>query len=324
MTTDSIEASLELEAEAFNKRSLDRQAAGYIPDLRRAVKCDYFYKSFWRDPYFLKLYMGYVVDLFLERIRRYAPPGARILDVACGPGYVSLELARNGYDVLGIDIADAAIQSARATAEQNPFHDGFGKLSYAVTAFQEDQRASFQGPFDVILFSGALHHFRELRGALELSADLLSDDGIVIASEPQHALWTEQDAAQVALIRSLLTLTGCWHQEEVAFDEPGMDALVKAVHTEYLLERDPHEAGQSPHDLACDGPEILDALRSIFQTLDVTPTVSFTYRLLGGLRGPDEKVHKIADMLASYDRYCVAKGHMNANAFIFVGRKART
>ncbi len=321
MPHDPPDTSLTLEAEAFNRRSSEREAAGYLPDLRRAVRCEYFYKSFWRDPHFLRLYMGYVVDLFLEQIRRNVAPGARILDVACGPGYVSLELARNGYDVLGIDIAGTAIASARQTAAENPYLDGFGHLRYETAAFTPDQRAAFEGPFDVILFSGALHHFKALDEAMALTSELLAPGGIVIASEPQHAVWTEQDAAQVALIRSLLTLTGFWYQDEAASDEPGLDALVKAIHTEYLHERDPGEpGGQSPNDLSHDGPEILEALKRQFDTVETLQTVSFTYRVLGGLRGPQDQINKIADFLAAYDRYAVAKGHLNANAFIFVGR----
>jgi 2-polyprenyl-6-hydroxyphenyl methylase/3-demethylubiquinone-9 3-methyltransferase len=265
--------------------------------------------------------MGYVIDIFLDRIRSHVPAGARILDVACGPGYVALELARNGYDVLGIDIADAAIRSARETAATNPYQEGFGRLRYEVVSFSQEEADRFDGPFDVVLFSGALHHFKSLDQALALASSLLTKDGIIIASEPQHGRWTEQDAAQVALMRSLLTLAGCWYQEEAASNEVELDALVKAIHREYLLERDPGEPeGQSPNDLSHDGPEILQALQRRFKQLSITETVSFTYRLLGGLRGPDEKIFRIADFLAAYDRYCVSRGFMNANAFVFVGR----
>jgi SAM-dependent methyltransferase len=265
--------------------------------------------------------MGYLINIFIDRMRKHVPAGARVLDVACGPGYVALEVARAGFDVLGIDIAGDAIRSARETAESNPFKEGFGRLAYENTAFTVDQRNAFQGPFDVVLFSGALHHFKDLDAALNLASELLAPGGIVIASEPQHEVWTEQDAAQVALIRSLLTLTGVWYQDEAAHDEESLDGLVKAIHREYLLERDPGEPdGQSPNDLSHDGPEILEHLKQTFETLETAPTVSFTYRLLGGLRGPDEQIYKIADFLAAYDKYAVDKGYMNANAFIFVGR----
>ena len=60
------QADLDEEAGAFDKRIEKRLAAGFIPDLRRAVKCEYFYKSFWRDPQFIQLYLGRIMDGYLE------------------------------------------------------------------------------------------------------------------------------------------------------------------------------------------------------------------------------------------------------------------
>jgi hypothetical protein len=50
VTKDSTEYVNELasEAAAFNQRISERRAIGFVPDIRRAVKSDYFYKSFWR------------------------------------------------------------------------------------------------------------------------------------------------------------------------------------------------------------------------------------------------------------------------------------
>ena len=50
------------------------------------------------------------------------PPGARILDVGCGAGRHSLELARRGFRTVGVDISTGLVKQARkvATAEQLP------------------------------------------------------------------------------------------------------------------------------------------------------------------------------------------------------------
>jgi len=54
----------------------------------------------------------------IERLLRMAP-GRRALDIACGEGRNSIFLARNGFQVTGIDISDAGIAKAvrRARAE---------------------------------------------------------------------------------------------------------------------------------------------------------------------------------------------------------------
>lgn len=41
---------------------------------------------------------------------------ARILDIGCGTGRHSLELARRGYDVTGIDLSTSMIEKAKALA----------------------------------------------------------------------------------------------------------------------------------------------------------------------------------------------------------------
>jgi SAM-dependent methyltransferase len=46
------------------------------------------------------------------------PPGARVLDLGCGPGRHSLELARRGFTVTGVDRTSPYLDRARETARQ--------------------------------------------------------------------------------------------------------------------------------------------------------------------------------------------------------------
>ncbi|WP_405285255.1 class I SAM-dependent methyltransferase [Gaopeijia maritima] len=56
---------------------------------------------------------------FYERLQRFADlDGARVLDLATGPGTVAFELARRGATVTGIDVAEPQIAAARARAEE--------------------------------------------------------------------------------------------------------------------------------------------------------------------------------------------------------------
>jgi 2-polyprenyl-3-methyl-5-hydroxy-6-metoxy-1,4-benzoquinol methylase len=315
---------LEEEAQAFNQRILERTRAGYIPDLRRATKCEFFYKSFWRDPYFIQKYLGDVVENLLAMVATHTGPGSRILDVGCGAGYISLELARAGHHVLGIDIAADAIASARRTLESNPYKDGFGSLAYEVRAVHEAT-----GTYDVVLYSGLLHHLEKPDETVEEGVALLRANGIVIAYEPCHEEWRMQDAAQVALIRALLSLTGFWYEPTLGADArntpEALRRLTADIHDEYVEERDKHEKeGQSPHDNSSGGKEILEALRKYTDELEFRPAFSFVYRLLGGLRGPDDAVYKIADLLTTYDKFATHEGFLKPNIFYFAGRKRLT
>ena len=52
---------------------------------------------------------------FLEKVLAVRP-GAAVLDVPCGGGRLSLELASRGYRVTGVEFSDAFIQEARAAS----------------------------------------------------------------------------------------------------------------------------------------------------------------------------------------------------------------
>ena len=48
-----------------------------------------------------------------------APDGMRVLEVGCGPGHLSIRLARrHGLDVTGLDLDPAMIKRARANADR--------------------------------------------------------------------------------------------------------------------------------------------------------------------------------------------------------------
>ncbi len=56
------------------------------------------------------------VDCLLERL--VIEPGARVLDLCCGPGRHSLELARRGFRVTGVDRTERYLERARQVAEE--------------------------------------------------------------------------------------------------------------------------------------------------------------------------------------------------------------
>ena len=58
------------------------------------------------------------VDLLNEHMARYAfaarlARGKRVLDAGCGAGYGSAELAQTATSVVGVDVAEEAVEFAR-------------------------------------------------------------------------------------------------------------------------------------------------------------------------------------------------------------------
>ena len=172
-----------------------------------------------------------------------------------------------------------------------------------------------------------LQAFDDPDKTIDHALNLLSPGGLILCHEPCHEMWRKEDAAQVALIRGLLSLTGFWYESKVGVElcskKDSLESYSDEIHTEYITEKDKDEQGQSPNDNSTTGQEILKCLRRHLVEIEYRPSFSFVYRLLGGLRGPDEKVKKIADILTIYDRYCVSKNFLKPNYFYFIGRKKK-
>lgn len=58
--------------------------------------------------------VGFLVDALGPGVA--LGPGARVLDVGCGPGRHALELARRGVEVTGVDVSEAFVDLAREAA----------------------------------------------------------------------------------------------------------------------------------------------------------------------------------------------------------------
>lgn len=114
----------------------------------------------------------------LDFIRPMLSPGDRILDVGCGYGRVALALAKEGWEVVGVDIAPNLIDEARARA---------AKRGVAVSFEVGDMRrlAFGDAEFDkaLCLWSGLNHLLtrEEQLAALNEMMRVLKPGGLLIA-----------------------------------------------------------------------------------------------------------------------------------------------
>ncbi|MFZ4059577.1 MAG: class I SAM-dependent methyltransferase, partial [Ferruginibacter sp.] len=75
------------------------------------------FKDWFNSPYYHQLYNNrdeQEAANFIDQLIDYLQPttGATMLDVACGKGRHSIQLAAKGFDVTGIDLSEESIQEA--------------------------------------------------------------------------------------------------------------------------------------------------------------------------------------------------------------------
>jgi SAM-dependent methyltransferase len=114
----------------------------------------------------------------------YVRPGVSIVDCGCGPGSISIGLARLIVpgEVVGFDISATAIASAKRLAAERDVQN----VRFEVASVYEPPPLP-EASFDVALFSNVLAHLEEPARALALAYRLLKPGGILAACDPYKA-----------------------------------------------------------------------------------------------------------------------------------------
>lgn len=139
----------------------------YLEDMRRVELA---------DPYVLS-------DCAIIRSLYRGPPGFLFLEAGCGSARDSLTLAKNGAQVVGLDIVKEALLVGRELFEHNDVQGQFVLGDILHLPFKEDV-------FDVIFCGGSIEHFEDTLGGIRELVRILAKDGLLIATVPLVSLST--------------------------------------------------------------------------------------------------------------------------------------
>ena len=317
--------NLEIEAESFDNQIIERVKNGHIPDLRYTEKCDYFYNNPWRHPEYVKLDFVDQFELMNTSINECfvnrTSESIRILEVGCGPGYMSLEFAREGYSVTGIDISSSCIEIAKEFATKDPIKTERGRLSYLVCDLFELKPLENE-KFDVVVFLGALHHFKEQQKVMDKVVELLNNNGIILAHEPTRDRVSIGNAAFYNIIKTLLSVNNGFYQKmEIPDNKRTLNNNILLEYNKSKYETEDGSKIQSVNDNEAGYKEMSEALSKYFDVLKMQDRYAYFHEIIGGLRFDEETNIKLARYLRDIDEFFCNNGVLNATEFYFVGRR---
>ena len=114
---------------------------------------------------------------FARLLDQAIPPDARVLELGCGTGQMSLFLARHQRLVIGADLTRASLALAAAAARRFGLADR-GRLLFVETDLAAPGLAA--GAFDVVYCSGVLHHTPAPADSFRRLVRLCRPGGIIV------------------------------------------------------------------------------------------------------------------------------------------------
>jgi SAM-dependent methyltransferase len=127
-----------------------------------------------------RLLLGSLYGRIAADVAAVAPTGARVLEVGCGPGHLSIRLARHHeFEVIGVDLDPAMIARARANAARpgngDQHRPSFVVGDVASLAFPD-------GSFDLVVSTLSMHHWADPTAGL-------AEIGRVLRPGAQALIW---------------------------------------------------------------------------------------------------------------------------------------
>lgn len=128
-----------------------------------------------RHPEQTNYFQSSILKKTVNKICVTLKPGAKILDLGCGTGYLSREFLSKGYDVTGLDLSEEMIQ----TFEESIAPSLKSQVQLLVGNAEEFLLQN-QDEYNVIILSAILHHLFDYESVLRQVCARFSSGGILL------------------------------------------------------------------------------------------------------------------------------------------------
>ncbi|HEX9075264.1 MAG TPA: class I SAM-dependent methyltransferase [Anaerolineae bacterium] len=175
-------------------------------------------------------HQGREFDVLAKRVSEIVPAGASVLEVAPGPGFLSVEIARTGrYHVAGVEISKTFVEIERANAQAAGVEIDFRQGDAAHLPFED-------ATFDFVLCTAAFKNFTRPVQALSEMYRVLRPQGRALVID------LRRDASRAEIDREVEKMGLNWINS-IATRLTFSQMLLKSAYTEQQIQEFLSEAG---------------------------------------------------------------------------------
>lgn len=149
-------------------------------------------------------YFSGVFENELKRITKNLK--GKIIEPGCGSGIVSSRLAKQGYEVTVLDIAENALKTARSNFIKNKAKGTFVKGDILKMPFESET-------FDIVWNQGVIEHFDNTQGVIKEMNRIVKRNGYLVIFVPAHNSLLHL----IYRILAFLNLKGLWPFDDQIF-----------------------------------------------------------------------------------------------------------
>jgi len=286
-----MEDRFKKEAECFNTISTDRNRNNQIPDLRVDFKNDYFYNNIWRDSRFLLEEYNPICQWIIDSLK--GVKAQSVVDLGCGVGFLSLELARAGFNVTGLDLSEVSINIAKNYASKSKESLSLNYVCKNILDFDQYDETS------VVSF-GFMHHLPKeiLKESLDKIYAKMQSRSVLLVVEPRYDYANLNMAALIYALR--LSLPNHFQHKDIE-ENANANSDIHDIYRE-LGELD-HE--QSEMDNESPSGFIVSAVKERFGNIELQYSTAFYDKIIGSIRAKDDDLGELSSLLKKLDNLIV-------------------
>lgn len=273
-------------------------------DLRKATKLSKVVCGWMYDPRIEKILRGSCKNKLIE-IASCVKGNA--LDIGCGAGWLSLELARNGMDVDGFEISNKRIEIAKEYLRNSSLEERFGSINYRIEDINKLKLKKEK--YQSVVSWDTLHHIPEIDRLMKEIHQSLMPNGYFIIYD--HIGIRRKNRILIKILRIPLIILS---KIEKLFDMTKKNTIMSSNHL--------GKTTKSPFEDVT-GKEMVGIIKKYFKIEVLETQLCFISNLANDLlKLPDAAIYFSLRMLKFIDDLLI-KMHILKGEYIFIIAKKK-